>query len=252
MSKSSLTNNMEMAGALVAAFGGKKNITAVDACITRLRVAVTAVDGINQDSLKQLGAMGVVVVGKEIQAIFGQKSDTLRADMQEWLKNYSEPSIAEDLVAAFGGKENITGLDACITRLRVAVTAIDAINKARLKQLGATGVDVIGREVQVIFGRKSDLLREDMQEWLNNYSEPNIAEDLVAAFGGKENITEVDACITRLRISVADTQAVDKAKLKLLGAMSVIVIADNVQAVFGKKSDELREQMAEYLLTQTS
>ncbi len=43
-----------------------------------------------------------------------------------------------------------------------------------------------------------------------------LAGELVAAFGGKENITGLDACITRLRVAVADTALVDQDKLKKL------------------------------------
>ncbi|HAS61433.1 MAG TPA: PTS glucose transporter subunit IIBC, partial [Vibrio sp.] len=78
----------EMAGELVAAFGGKENITGLDACITRLRVAVADTAAVDQDKLKQLGAAGVVVVAGGVQAIFGTKSDNLKTDMDEWIRNH--------------------------------------------------------------------------------------------------------------------------------------------------------------------
>ncbi|MGF1904410.1 PTS glucose transporter subunit IIBC [Aliivibrio salmonicida] len=77
----------ELAGELVAAFGGKENITNLDACITRLRVSVASVEAVNQDRLKQLGAAGVVVAGSGVQAIFGTKSDNLKTDMNEWISH---------------------------------------------------------------------------------------------------------------------------------------------------------------------
>jgi PTS system glucose-specific IIC component len=73
----------ELAGELVAAFGGKANITGLDACITRLRVAVADTETVDQDKLKKLGAAGVVVVAGGVQAIFGTKSDNLKTDMDE-------------------------------------------------------------------------------------------------------------------------------------------------------------------------
>lgn len=79
----------EMVGELVAAFGGKANITGLDACITRLRVAVADTELVDQDKLKQLGAAGVVVVSGGVQAIFGTKSDNLKTDMDEWIRNHS-------------------------------------------------------------------------------------------------------------------------------------------------------------------
>ncbi|WP_375753380.1 PTS glucose transporter subunit IIBC [Vibrio sp. HN007] len=78
----------EMAGELVAAFGGKANITGLDACITRLRVAVADTDAVDQERLKKLGAAGVVVVAGGVQAIFGTKSDNLKTDMDEWIKTH--------------------------------------------------------------------------------------------------------------------------------------------------------------------
>jgi PTS system glucose-specific IIC component len=82
------TSGSDMAGELVAAFGGKANITGLDACITRLRVAVADTEAVNQDKLKQLGAAGVVVVAGGVQAIFGTKSDNLKTEMDEWIRNH--------------------------------------------------------------------------------------------------------------------------------------------------------------------
>src|SRR6185436_2944331 len=48
------------------------------------------------------------------------------------------------------------------------------------------------------------------------------AEQLIAAFGGRENLVNVDACITRLRMEVADKTKVDQARLKALGAAGVL------------------------------
>ncbi|PCS22360.1 PTS glucose transporter subunit IIBC [Candidatus Enterovibrio escicola] len=79
--------NSEVAKELVMAFGGKENITSLDACITRLRVSVETIDKVNQAQLKKLGAAGVVVVGSCIQAIFGTQSDNLKSDMDEWIYN---------------------------------------------------------------------------------------------------------------------------------------------------------------------
>ncbi|VED13529.1 PTS system glucose-specific EIIBC component [Escherichia coli] len=82
------TGTSEMAPALVAAFGGKENITNLDACITRLRVSVADVSKVDQAGLKKLGAAGVVVAGSGVQAIFGTKSDNLKTEMDEYIRNH--------------------------------------------------------------------------------------------------------------------------------------------------------------------
>ncbi|SEO59713.1 glucose-specific PTS transporter subunit IIBC [Propionispora vibrioides] len=72
-------------------------------------------------------------------------------------------SLAADVLAALGGKGNLTHLDACITRLRVSVKDIGAVKKDRLKGLGAAGVMVVGDNLQIIFGPKSDILKTQIQ-----------------------------------------------------------------------------------------
>jgi PTS system N-acetylglucosamine-specific IIC component len=73
------------------------------------------------------------------------------------------------------------------------------------------------------------------------------AEQLIAAFGGRENLVNVDACITRLRMEVADKAKVDKAKLKALGAAGVIEVGNNVQAVFGTQAEALKNEIRDAL-----
>lgn len=82
-----LRSGSEMSAALVATFGGKKNILNLDACITRLRVSVEDISKVDQAGLKKLGAAGVVVSGSGVQAIFGTKSDNLKTDMDEYIRD---------------------------------------------------------------------------------------------------------------------------------------------------------------------
>jgi PTS system N-acetylglucosamine-specific IIC component len=73
------------------------------------------------------------------------------------------------------------------------------------------------------------------------------AEQVIAAFGGRENLVNVDACITRLRMEVADPSKVDQARLKRLGAAGVIEVGNSVQAVFGTAAEALKNDILEVL-----
>ena len=73
------------------------------------------------------------------------------------------------------------------------------------------------------------------------------AEQLIAAFGGRENLVNVDACITRLRMEVADKTKVDQARLKALGAAGVLEVGNSVQAVFGTQSEALKNDIKDVL-----
>ena len=69
------------------------------------------------------------------------------------------------------------------------------------------------------------------------------AEQVIAAFGGRENLVDVGACITRLRVEVADRSKVDQARLKSLGAAGVIEVGNSVQAAFGTEAEALKNDI---------
>jgi N-acetylglucosamine PTS system EIICBA or EIICB component len=75
----------------------------------------------------------------------------------------------------------------------------------------------------------------------------SVAEQLIAAFGGRENLVSVDACITRLRVEVADKGKVDKARLKNLGAAGVVEVGNSIQAVFGTQAESLKSDIQDAL-----
>lgn len=70
------------------------------------------------------------------------------------------------------------------------------------------------------------------------------AQAVLAALGGAENIKHLDACITRLRLTVNDHNKVNPTRLKEIGATgSVHAGGGNFQVVFGTESDLLKEEM---------
>lgn len=73
------------------------------------------------------------------------------------------------------------------------------------------------------------------------------AEQLIAAFGGRENLRSVDACITRLRMEVDDPAKVDQDRLRALGAAGVIEVGNSVQAVFGTQAEVLKNEINDAL-----
>lgn len=70
-----------------------------------------------------------------------------------------------------------------------------------------------------------------------------LALGILRALGGPSNIQNLDACITRLRVTVHDKGQVNKGTLQTLGAAGVLEVGNSVQAVFGTRSDQLKEEM---------
>lgn len=74
---------------------------------------------------------------------------------------------ARQYIAAIGGSDNLTGIDACITRLRLNVKDATLVNDAYAKRLGASGVIRLNKQsVQVIVGTRAELVANAMRDVL--------------------------------------------------------------------------------------
>jgi PTS system glucose-specific IIC component len=76
-----------------------------------------------------------------------------------------------------------------------------------------------------------------------------ISRELVLGFGGRSNIRNLDACITRLRVEVNDIGLANSERLKALGAAGVITVGNSLQAIFGTQAENMKTAMEEYLKT---
>ncbi|MGT2716721.1 PTS transporter subunit IIBC [Streptococcus respiraculi] len=71
---------------IINLLGGRDNIADVDACMTRLRVTVNDVKKVGEEvAWKQAGAMGLIIKGSGVQAVYGPKADVLKSDIQDLL-----------------------------------------------------------------------------------------------------------------------------------------------------------------------
>lgn len=177
---------------IVRGLGGRGNIAALDACITRLRVKLHDVSKVDAPKLKALGAAGVITMGDGVQAIFGTRAENLKTDIQEYLKvagpeadqleeaspikapppsgivsRLRDPDAARKaaaVIAALGGPKNITRLDACAeTRLRVVVKDITQVNDNELRAAGIAGlVKLPGNIAHLLAGLNADQYAAEM------------------------------------------------------------------------------------------
>ncbi|MDQ0202200.1 glucose-specific PTS transporter subunit IIBC [Neobacillus ginsengisoli] len=94
-------------------------------------------------------------------------------------------------------------------------------------------------------GRELEEVEEEVQT--GNNKAGDLAANILDAMGGKKNIAHLDACITRLRVSVNDIKDVDKNRLKKLGAAGVLEVGNNIQAIFGPRSETIKGQMKDIM-----
>ena len=117
-------------------------------------------------------------------------------------------------LAALGGRYNIKQMGACTTRLRLLVADGALLDEAALRRLGAMGI-VRGREgaVQVIVGPVADRLCGELRGAIAHggagAEHPIDIARLIAALGGRANITHAIARSTRVVVTTKDIGAVD-------------------------------------------
>jgi len=70
-----------------------------------------------------------------------------------------------------------------------------------------------------------------------------VAEQVIAGLGGKDNIQSMEPCITRIRVQLADKGKLDEAGLKKAGAHGVMKMGNAVQVVMGTQSDNIEAEM---------
>jgi PTS system N-acetylglucosamine-specific IIC component len=155
------------ADGFITALGGAANLVTVDACTTRLRLLVKDQQAVNVDALKRLGARGVVrPSANALQVVLGPIADQVAGDIRKGLNapppspsrdtpapaapaatvaassptNPFDREIATRLLAALGGKRNITGLSANSTRVRIGVSDPRVVDESALRGLGLRGV----------------------------------------------------------------------------------------------------------------
>jgi N-acetylglucosamine PTS system EIICBA or EIICB component len=153
------------ADGFILALGGPGNLRSVDACTTRLRLVVADHAGVNEASLRQLGARGIVKLGTNgLQVVVGPIADQVAGEIRARLANLprgparvenaagpaavapAQPRPAEklplaaDVLAALGGSVNISKFEAVAGRLLVTVLNSATVDERALRSLGLRGV----------------------------------------------------------------------------------------------------------------
>jgi PTS system glucose-specific IIC component len=201
----------------------------------------------------------------------GREEEVVKlVDVKEQVADY----YARELVLAFGGRSNITGLDACITRLRVEVANIDKADTLKLKALGAAGVVVVGSSMQAIFGPRSENLMTDMKEYLKTAGDeaelpegvsapgarykaddlrprmrdsraPERARAILEGLGGATNVRQAEAVAeTRLRVALVDASKLHEVSLKQAGVQGVMHLPCGVlHLLLGLNADQYAAEM---------
>ena len=92
-----------------------------------------------------------------------------RADYDQKRSSGGEASpgdASELILRGLGGRDNVSALDCCATRLRVSVNDPDAVDESLLRQSGALGVLRKGKGVQVVYGPRVSVIKSELEEYM--------------------------------------------------------------------------------------
>lgn len=97
-----------------------------------------------------------------------------RSDLEKKSKNEKananrkDKTVSSTIVKGLGGRENISDVDCCATRLRITVEEPTLVSREILDTTNALGIIQKGYGVQVIYGPSVSVIKSDLEEYLNN------------------------------------------------------------------------------------
>ncbi len=102
-----------------------------------------------------------------------------RKDMNDRQKNAEKTSGSSDRISALilkglGGKENLSDVDCCATRLRITVNDPAKVRDDLLKESGASGVIHKGNGIQIIYGPQVSVVKSDLEDFLDSPKAENV------------------------------------------------------------------------------
>jgi PTS system N-acetylglucosamine-specific IIC component len=168
-------------------------------------------------------------------------------------------------IAALGGSANLKSVDACTTRLRLLVASQSAVDSEALRRLGARGlVRPSAEALQVVVGTTADQLAGEIRSALRSRSGSALVETtaapaepentvtaqtsgkawsgdaaaVLAALGGRTNVSSVASAASRVRIGITDGARLDRAALDALGLRGVALPRpDCVHLIVGPQAE---------------
>ena len=114
----------------------------------------------------------------------------------------SKDSRSAAIAMGMGGRNNITSVDCCATRLRCSIADSSLVDEKLLKSTGAVGVIVKGQGIQIIYGPQVTVIKSDLEAYLAEEHE----EDTAEATDGAENMGTKVTAETEASVNLAESK----------------------------------------------
>lgn len=114
----------------------------------------------------------------------------------------SKDSRSAAIAMGMGGRNNITSVDCCATRLRCSIADSSLVDEKLLKSTGAVGVIVKGQGIQIIYGPQVTVIKSELEAYLAEEHE----EDTAEATDGAENMGTKVTAETEASVNLAESK----------------------------------------------
>ena len=114
----------------------------------------------------------------------------------------SKDSRSAAIAMGMGGRNNITSVDCCATRLRCSIADSSLVDEKLLKSTGAVGVIVKGQGIQIIYGPQVTVIKSELEAYLAEEQE----EDTAEATDGAENMGTKVTAETEASVNLAESK----------------------------------------------
>ena len=114
----------------------------------------------------------------------------------------SKDSRSAAIAMGMGGRNNITSVDCCATRLRCSIADSSLVDEKLLKSTGAVGVIVKGQGIQIIYGPQVTVIKSELEAYLAEEHE----EDTTEATDGAENMGTKVTAETEASVNLAESK----------------------------------------------
>lgn len=157
---------------------------------------------------------------------------------------------ALNLLNGLGGQSNIVDIE--VKDQILVATLIDPklISKSLIRLSGTKSIKEKDAKIEITYLDGAQTMQNQLQEEMKNVpietksdNQNNRLETIFTGLGGRENVTILDNCATRLRVTVVDISKVDDELLKTTGAIAVVKKGNAVQVIYGLEVGNIKNNL---------
>lgn len=160
---------------------------------------------------------------------------------------------ATNLLNGLGGQSNIVDLEAKDQILIATLNDVKLISKSLIRLSGTKTIKAKDNQIEITYLDGAQAIQAQLQDEIQSMSSNRAAsksneendrlETIFQGLGGRENVTILDNCATRLRVTVVDISKVDDELLKATGAIAVVKKGNAVQVIYGLEVGNIKNNL---------